>query len=193
MKVTMLVALLLAVGTTAVYAAEGAKGTDITVVAASGKIAENQYNNDFFDLVVHAPDATLQLNPVINKNAQRARLVQILAKSRNWEEVYTFAVLADAINNYPGMATPDRYVRSVRHKLEQEGMPTVQEESAIVISGIAFSGAIVQEHVSSGRKYYRGLFAAFRNGYILSFDLEAASPEKVKETVTRLVQFSATK
>jgi hypothetical protein len=169
------------------------KPADITGVADAGAISKDQYRNGFFNLVVDAPDATLQLNPVVDKPGQRARLLQVLAKPAKWDDTYTFAVLADALGNYPQLQSAAHYVRSVRHQLEKEGMPTVRDEFAIVISGIQFSGTILQEHIESGRKYYRGLFATFRNGYILSFDVEAASPDKVKEMVTRLVRFETVK
>lgn len=166
---------------------------DILIVVASSSIAKDQYRNGFFKLVVDAPNATLHLNPVLNNQAQRARLLQVLSNPTTWDETYTFAVLADAISNYPTLESAEHYVRSVRHQLENEGLSTVQDEFSMPIGGVPFSGAILQEHNESGRKYYRGLFATFREGYILSFDVEAASPDKVKNLVTRLVRFGATK
>jgi hypothetical protein len=74
--------------------------------------------------------------------------------------------------------------------LEIEGLPAVREEFPLTIGGVEFTGAILEEHVPAGRKYYRGMYSTFRNGYILSFDAEAASENKLNELVTRLVKFT---
>ena len=81
-------------------------------------------------------------------------------------------------------------MRSVRHQLEKEGPPTVREEFPITIDGVEFTGAILEEHVPAGRKYYRGLYSTLRNGYILTFDAEASSEVKLNELVTRVVRFT---
>jgi hypothetical protein len=63
-------------------------------------------------------------------------------------------------------------------------------EFPITFSGVEFTGAILEEHVPQGRKYYRGMYSAFRDGFILSFDAEAASPEKVNELGVRVVSLA---
>ena len=113
----------------------------------------------------------------------------MLAKPTKWEGTYSFAVLADFQSRYPQLQSPAQYVRSVRHQLEKEGLPTVRGEFPVAIGGVQFTGAIVQEHVPAGRKYCRGIYATFPNGFILSFDAEAATEEKLNELVTRIVTF----
>lgn len=163
---------------------------DISVVAASGAVSGNRYTNSFFKLSVDSFNATLQLNPLVNTSGQRARLVQVLAKPTNWEDTYTFAVLADCLTEYPQLESLTQYVRSVRHELEKEGLSTVREEFPISIGGMQFAGAILEEHVPAGRKYYRGMYSTFRNGYILSFDVEAPSEAKLNELVVTAVKFT---
>jgi len=171
-------------------AAQQDKAPDISKVASSGAIAEGKYSNSFFRLTVAAPNATLELNPLVNKGGGRARLVQILAKQTTFENTYTLAVLADTLAKYPQLQSPAQYVRSVRHQLEGEGLPTVREEFPIAISGVDFTGAILEEHVPEGRKYYRGMYSAFLDGFILSFDVEAASPENVNDLFVRSVSLA---
>jgi hypothetical protein len=137
-------------------------------------------------LTVDAPNATLELNPSVNATFDRARLLQVLAKPTTFEDTYTFGVLADSLARNENLESPAQCVRSVRHQL---GLPTVREEFPIVIAGVQFTGAIVQEQVPNGRKYYRGFYATFRNGYILSFDAEASSEAKLSELVARIVKF----
>jgi hypothetical protein len=171
-------------------AAQNKKTPDISMVASAGAVTGGKYTNSFFRLTVAAPNATLEMNPLVNKEGGRARLVQVLAKQMPFDHTYAFAVLADTLAKYPQLQSPAHYVRSVRHQLEREGLATVREEFPITISGVGFTGAILEEHVPEGRKYYRGMYSAFRDGFILSFDAEAASPEKLNELVTRVVSLA---
>lgn len=178
--------------TTTKLSAQSEKVPDITTVATSGAVTESRYANAYFKLTIDAPNATLQLNPVMNTAGQYARLVQILAKTTNWVDVYTFAVSAETLSNldkYPN-TPPSRYVRSVRHQLEREGLTTVQEEFPVSIAGVEFTGAILEVPESNGRKHYRGVYTTFRQGYILSLDAEASSQKRLTELVQRMVAFS---
>jgi hypothetical protein len=171
-------------------AAQSKKAPDISTVASTGAVAEGKYTNSFFRLTVAAPNATFEVNPLLNKEGGRARLVQVLSKGTTFDNTYTLAVLADTLARYPQLQSRPHYVRCVRHQLEKEGLATVREEFPITISGAEFTGAILEEHVPEGRKYYRGMYSAFHDGFILSFDVEAASPEKVNELVVRVVSLA---
>jgi hypothetical protein len=168
--------------------AENNKPVDIGKVAAAGTVTETRYANSFFKLTVDAPGAALHLNPLVNATGQRAQLLQALCKATKWEDNYNFAVLADSLNMYPRLQSPADYVRSVRHQLEKEGMQTVKEEYPVVVGGVQFTSAILQEQTPDGRKYYRGMYATFRNGYILSFDVEASSEARLNQLVVRMVK-----
>jgi hypothetical protein len=170
-------------------AAQNSKPVDISAVAAAGRVSDGKYSNSLLRIVVAAPNGTLQPNPLVNKEAGRARLIQILSKQTTWEETYTFAVLADTLARYPQLQSPAHYVRSVRHQLEKEGLVTLREEFPITIRDVQFTGAILQEQTPNSRKYCRGLYTTFRDGVILSFDAEAATEDKLNELVTRLVSF----
>ena len=138
---------------------------------------------------VDTPNATLELNPVVNTRGQYARLLQARSKPTKWEETYTLSVSADSLTINPQVQSPVQYVRSIRHQLEREGLPTVREEFPIAIAGVRFTGAVLQQQ-AQGRKYYRGIYATFSNSYVLTFDVEAASPEQLNKLVTGLVKFT---
>ena len=169
---------ILAAGT----AAQSPKAVDISAVAAAGRVSDGNYSNSLLRITVKAPNGTLQANPLVNKEAGRARLVQILSKQTAWEDTYTLAVLADTLARYPQLQSPAHYVRSVRHQLEKEGLTTLREEFPIAISDVQFTGAIMQEEVD-GRRHCRGLYTTFRDGFILSFDAEAASEDRLNALV----------
>ncbi len=167
-------------------AAQNSKAVDISAVAAAGHVSDDKYSNPLLKITVEGPNGTLHANPLVNKDAGRARLVQILSKQTTWEDTYTFAVLADSLARYPQLQSPAQYVRSVRHQLEKEGLATLREEFPISISGVQFTGAIMQQEVD-GRKHCRGLYTTLRDGFILSFDAEAATEDKLNALVKRLV------
>jgi len=165
---------------------------DISVVVAAGKVSGDKYKNLFFRLTIDAPHAKLEIAPLVNASEKRARLVQILADSAKFDERYTFGVLADTLSMYPQLQSAAHYVRSVRHQLEKEGLTTVHEESPVLVSGVPFTGATMQEQTPEGRKYFRGLYTTFLYGYILSFDVEASSERRLNDLVTTLVHFEGT-
>lgn len=183
-KIVMVVAL------AAVLVAQSDRPPDVTTVAAAGSVTKFGYTNSYFKLSILAPNATVNLNPLVNASGGRARLVQVLSDGKNWNETYTFAVLADALANYhPPLESTTIYVRSIRHNLEREGLSTVKEEFPVTIAGTQFTGAILQEQTPEGRKYFRGMYSTFRNGYALSFDVEGASEAKLTEMLAHMVVF----
>lgn len=122
-KIVMVVAM------AAVLVAQSDRPPDVTTVAAAGSVTKFGYTNSYFKLSILAPSATVNLNPLVNASGSRARLVQVLSDGKNWNETYTFAVLADALANYhPPLESTAIYVRSIRHNLEREGLSTVKEE-----------------------------------------------------------------
>jgi hypothetical protein len=189
MKRSIVTAVLLTVGLAAISPAQTKKPADISTVIAAGTVDGSRYTNSYLKLTIDAPNATLALNTVVSPAGVRARLLQVQSKQAEWNDRYTFAVLTDTLTKYPQLLSPAQYVRSVRHQLEKEGLPTVREEFQVTIAGVGFTGAVLQEQVPSGQKYYRGIYTTFRRGYILSFDVEASSEDKLHEVVSRAVRF----
>jgi len=170
-------------------AAQNAKAIDISALADAGRISGDKYANPILGITIVAPNGTLEANPLVNKEAGRARLLQILSKSGNTDDTYTFAVLADTVARYSQLHSPAQYVRSVRHQMESAGYVTVREEFPIEIGGLHFTGAILREATPSGRAHVRGMYTTFRDGLIISFDAEAATEDKLNQLVERLVTF----
>jgi hypothetical protein len=190
MKKPIIPAFLLTVSLVATSLAQTKKPADLSTVIAAGTVDGSRYTNPYFKLTIDAPNATLALNTVVSPAGDRARLLQVQSKQgAEWNDRYTFAVATDTLTKYPQLQSPAQYVRGIRHQLEKEGLPTVREEFPVTIAGVGFTGAVLQEQVPSGKKYYRGIYTTFRSGYILSFDVEAPSEDKLNEVVSRLVRF----
>ncbi len=162
---------------------------DISAIAAAGQISGTKYTNFFFKLAVECEQCELTLNPLVNQQQGRARLLQIISTQQGRDDTFTFGVLADTRARYPQLQSAEHYVRSVRHQLEKEGLRTVREEFQLTISGLPFAGAILRVDDGNGRYHYRGIYTIFRSGFILSFDAEGASEEKVNALAMRLVRF----
>ena len=180
-------ALLFSLMLTLVCAAETAT-KDISSLIAAGKITGNQYQNAYLGLTFTAEGGNVKAGSITNLAAGRARVVEALSDSGAADRSYSFAILVDGVANYPHIKSPAQYVRIVRHSLEKEGLKTLREEFPIEISGMPFTGAIMEvpgEQVS----YFRGLYSTFAHGYIVSFDLTARKEERIEKLVSSLIQF----
>lgn len=67
-------------------------------------------------------------------------------------------------------------------------METEKAESPIEVSGRSFVQAILKVN-EGGSSHYRAFYTTFLNGYILSLDVSAATPEKIAQLVTRAGKF----
>jgi hypothetical protein len=170
--------------------AQGGKTADVAAVAQAGSASGGRYTNSYFHLTVEASGGTLQLNPLVNAEGRRARLLQVLQSANNSDDKFTLGVTADSLQNFPATLSPAQYVRSVRHQFERSGMKTVHDEFPMEIGGITLTGAILEVQDAGSMKHYRGMFSTLRNGYVLSFDVEAASAAKVTDVMERVVKFS---
>ena len=79
--------------------------------------------------------------------------------------------------------SPAQYVRIVRQALEKEGLKTFREEFPIEISGMPFTGAILEVPGE------QGMYRTFADGYIVSFDLTVRKEERIEKLVSSLMQY----
>ena len=162
---------------------------DISVVYADGKVTGNQYRNDYFGLTLKPVGGKFTQGGFISPQGKRARLIDVEANAKNWEDKYSIAILADALSANPLIHSPDQYLRSVRHQLEREGLVTVQEESPVEISGLRFFQATMKSG-GPGPVHFQGMYTTFLNGYIVSLQVEAPSQSRLKE-ILAMVTFKA--
>jgi hypothetical protein len=179
--------LLFSVTFTMICAAQTAT-KDISSLIAAGKITGNQYQNDYLGLTFTAEGGHVKPSSVTNLAAGRARIVEAISDSDAPDSSYSFEILVDGVANYPQIKSPAQYLRSVRHSLEKEGLRTLREEFSVEISGIPFTGAIM-EVPGEQIPYFRGMYTAFVNGYIVSFDLTARKEPVIEKLVASLVKF----
>jgi hypothetical protein len=124
----------------------------------------------------------------LSTEGKRARLVDAQTNVKGPEENFGIAVLADQLAVNPAVHSPEQYVRAVRHAFERAGEQTIDEQFSIDISGIRFVGACTKVN-QNGLVYYHGVFTTFLKGYILSLEVKAATPERVKQVAKSKVKF----
>jgi len=163
---------------------------DISAVYAEGKISGTEYRNEYFGLTLNAGPGRFTEGGFVSSEGKRARLVDVQDNSFHFQDKFEIAVLADSLAANPLVHTPEQYARSVRHQFEKQGMETEKAESPIEVSGLPFVQAILKVK-EGGSSHYRGIYTTFLNGYILSLDVSAATPEKIAQLVTAAVKFKA--
>ena len=164
------------------------KPKDISAVYAEGKISGGLYKNEYFGITLTAQPGQFTQGGFVSSEGKRARLVDVQSNSSNFEDKFEIAVLADSLSANPMIHEPEQYARAVRHQFEKQGMETEKAESPIKVSGLLFVQAVLKVN-EGGSSHYRAIYTTFLNGYILSLDVSAATPEKIAQTVTRAVKF----
>jgi len=157
-------------------------------VFAEGKISGPEYKNGYFALTLTAAPGQFTQGSFVSSEGKRARLVDVLNNSSNSQDKFEITVLADSLAANPLVHSPEQYARSVRHQFEKQGMETEKVESSIEVSGLVFVQAVLKVN-GGGSSRYRAIYTTFLNGYILSLDVSAATPEKIAQVVTRAVKF----
>jgi hypothetical protein len=163
---------------------------DISAVYAEGKISGTEYKNEYFALTLAAAPGQFTKRSFVSSDGKRARLVDVENNSPNFQDKFRIAVLADSLAANPSVHSPEQYARSVRHQFEKEGMEIEKAESRIEVSGLTFVQALLRVN-EGGSSYYRAIYTTFLNGYILSLDVSAATPEKIAQVVSRAVRFKS--
>ena len=163
---------------------------DISGIYAEGKISGTEYKNEYFGLTLSAAPGRFTQGGFVSSEGKRARLVDAQNNASDLQDKFEIAILADSLAANPLIHTPEQYARSVRHQFEKQGMETESTESPAEVSGVSFVRAFLK--VNDGNtSHYRGIYTTFLNGYILSLDVSAATPEKIAELVARTVKFRA--
>jgi hypothetical protein len=161
---------------------------DIADIYAEGKVSGNVYKNDYFGVTLTLESGAFTKGGFLSTQGKRARLIDAASNATNWQDNFDIAILADLLAANPLIHSAQQYARSVRHQLEKEGMETIQEETPVKVSSVPFIEVVLKVK-DSGPGHYRAIYTTFRNGYILSLDVSAATPEKITELVSKSLKF----
>jgi hypothetical protein len=175
---------------TAVATVGQAPNTDISSVAAAGKVNGDRYENTYFGISLTAPKASFTAPSLVIAAGRRARLVNVVYDSPQGAMNYTLGLMADSLESYPKGMSTTVYVRSVRHQLEKDGLITHREEFPVVISGVGFTGAVLKVPEKPNFGHYRGIYSTFINGYVVSLEVQSGSEERIQQLLSSAVKIS---
>jgi len=164
--------------------------SDISSVVAAGNVTGDVYKNAYFGISLTAPSGKFTAPSLVNVEGRRARFVNIVYDSPDGAKNYTIGLLADSLENYPKGMSTTVYVRSVRHQLERDGLPTEREEFPITISGRNFIGAILKVPEKENFGYRRGIYSIFLNGYVVSLEVQARDEARIREVLAFAVKIA---
>lgn len=164
--------------------------SDISSVVAAGKVTGDVYTNTYLGISLTAPKAEFTAPGLVNVAGRRARLLNAVFNSPQGAMNYTLGLMADSLESYPKGMPAALYVRSVRHQLERDGLITDKEEFPVTIAGIAFTGAILKVPEKPNFGYYRGIYATFLNGYVVSLEVQCGSEERLQQLLASAVRIN---
>jgi hypothetical protein len=164
--------------------------SDISTVAAAGKMNGDTYTNTYFGINLTAPKAHFTAPSFVDIHSRAARLVEAVYDSPDGAKNYTLGLLANSLENYPKDMSMTDYVHRARRELEKEGLPIQRDEVPVVISGIHFTGVVVLVLERPNFGYYRGIYSSFMNGYAVSFVVQCRSEDRLQQLLSSAVKIN---
>lgn len=167
--------------------------TDISAVVAAGSVKDDVYSNTYLGMSITVPKGHFTAPSLVNVEGHRARLLNAVYDSPEGPKNYTIGLMADSLENYPKDMPLTVYVRSVRHQLEKDGLRTHSEEFPITIAGVQFVGAVLVVFDKENGTYYRGIYATYLDGYVVSLEVQSGSEERLRQLLSSAVKINGQK
>lgn len=164
--------------------------SNISTVIAAGKMTGDTYTNAYFGISLTAPKAKFTAPSFVNVSSRIARLVDVTYDSPDGAKNYTLGFLANSLENYPKDMSMADYLHRARRELEKEGLVIKREEVPVVISGIHFTGVVVLVRDKPNSEYYRGIYSSFMKGYIVAFDVQCGSEDRLQQLLASAVKIN---
>jgi hypothetical protein len=161
--------------------------SDISSVAAAGKVNGDVYQNSYFGITLSAPKAHWSIRGPISEQRQ-GRLIDAVydlgGQERGPEENYTLALLVESLANFPKGTSTELYVRNVRHRVESDNVKTYREEFSLTVSGVPFTGTVFRFFERPDFGYYRGLYSTALNGYFVTIEVQCGTEERLQKLLS---------
>jgi len=167
--------------------------SDITSVAAAGKVTADVYQNSYFQLTLSAPKAQWSFPP-LSAETQQAKLLEAVydqgVPERGPKENHTIAQLAVSVANFAKGTPTDVYVRQLRQHMDRDNVKTYRDAFPLTVSGISYSGTVSQVFQTAEVGYYRGLYSTVLNGYFVTVVVQCGEEERLQKLLTSAVKIS---
>ena len=159
--------------------------SDITSVAAAGKVTADVYQNSYFGLTLSAPKAQWSFPLPVSVETQQAKLLEAVydqgVPERGPKENYTIGLLADSVANLTKGTPTDIYVRQLRQHMDRNNVKTYRDPFPLTVSGISFSGTVSQVFQTADVGDYRGLYSTILNGYFVTVVVQCGEEERLEK------------
>jgi hypothetical protein len=168
--------------------------SDISSVAAAGKVNGDVYQNSYFGITLSCLKAHWSVRGPISVQQRQGRLIDAVydlgGQERGPEENYTLALLVESLENFPKGTSTELYVRRVRHGLESGNLKTYREEFPLTVSGIPFTGTVFRFFEKPDSGYYRGLYSTVLNGYFVTIEVQCGREERLQKLLSSALSIS---
>ena len=168
--------------------------TDFSSMVAAGKVNGDIYQNSILGITLSAPKARWEVRGPISAARQQGRLIDANYKlgvpERGPQENYTLGLLVESQSIYPKRTTLDRYVRTLRQRVEDDNVKLYREGIPLTIQGAPFVGTVFRFYEKATFGYYRGLYSTVLNGYFVTIEVQCGDEERLVTRLSHAVQFT---
>jgi len=169
--------------------------SDISSVAAAGKVSADVYQNSYLGLTLSAPKAQWSFPLPVSVETQQAKLLEAVydqgVPERGPKENYTIGLLADSVANFAKGTPTDVYVRQLRQHMDRDNVKTYRDAFPLNVAGISFSGTVSQVFQTAEVGYYRGLYSTVLNGYFVTVVVQCGEEERLQKLLASAVKISS--
>ncbi len=170
--------------------------SDFSSMVAAGKVNGDTYQNSMLGITLSAPKAHWDVRGPISAASRQGRLIDADYNSgvpeRGPQENYTLGLLVESQSIYPKGTTLDRYVRTLRHRVEDDNVKLYREGFPLTIQGLPFVGTVFRFYEKATFGYYRGLYSTILNGYFVTIEVQCGEEERLVKRLSYAVQITPT-
>jgi hypothetical protein len=168
--------------------------SDFSSMVAAGKVNGDIYRNSILGITLSAPKAHWEVRGPISAGRRQGRLVDAGYDSsvpeRGPKESYTLGLLVESQENYPKGTTVNKYVRSLRQRVEDENVKIHREAFPLMVQDAPFIGTVFLFYERQNFGYYRGLYSTILNGYFVTIEVQCGEEERLQKLLSSAIQIT---
>ena len=169
--------------------------SDFSSMAAAGKVNGEIYQNSILGITLSAPKAHWEVRGPISAARRQGRLIDAGYDSgvpeRGPKESYTLGLLVESQENFPKGTTLEKYVRSLRQRVEDENVKIQREAFPLTVQDVPFVGSVFFFYERPNFGYYRGLYSTILNGYFVTIEVQCGEQERLQKLLSSTIQFTS--
>lgn len=109
---------------------------------------------------------------------------------RGPQENYTVGLLVESHVTFQEGTTLDRYVRSLRQRVEDDKVKIDHEAFPLTVQDVPFVGTVFRFYERPDFGYYRGFYSTILNGYFVTIELQCGGEERLQKLLSDIVRIT---